>query len=319
MMSGAQQQPKPAHGKSLAKSTGKYHRARIRHFLFTIGPDRVSRGRIIRKHLDKQIEVREVTVTSPLWPRHADGMRIAHVSDFHLGDVLPLNQALAAVELVREQEPDFIACTGDVVDLHNHEAPALLKALAKVNAPLGTALVLGNHDELHDGEELANMACDAGIAVLRNEAMQITRNGAKLTIAGTNWAKSVSQCAANVDQAAGNFAHLLLSHNPRSFHRAIDLGIPLTLSGHTHGGQVAMKNRPKANLAIGYLRSAGLYVSGMSRLYVTTGVGAWFPLRVNCPAEVVMITMKHSDEQPPTRKDQRRVRRTRRRDLKPKT
>ena len=92
--------------------------------------------------------------------------------------------------------------------------------------------------------------------------------------------------------ACGDFAHLLLAHNPRAFVRAAEIGVPLTLAGHTHGGQVAIKNRPGLNLAVTQRFSAGLFECGGSHLYVTAGVGAWFPLRMNCPAEIVMITMR---------------------------
>jgi predicted MPP superfamily phosphohydrolase len=276
-----------------SKRTGKYQRARIRHFLFTVGPNTLSGGRIRRRHLAQDVVVREIEIASPRWPKHFDGMRIGHVSDFHLGHLLPLEKALEVVELVREQEPDLVACTGDVVDLDHHEAAPLLSALADISAPLGTALVLGNHDELHCGDTLSRMAEDAGLAVLRNEAIEIVHNGNRLRIAGIHWAKSAVTCARYVDATCGHDAELLLSHNPKAFMRAAELGIPLTLSGHTHGGQIAMKNRPNANLAIAHRHRAGLFAEGSSRLYVTSGVGAWFPLRINCPAEIAMITMKH--------------------------
>ena len=68
--------------------------------------------------------------------------------------------------------------------------------------------------------------------------------------------------------------------------------IPLTLSGHTHGGQVALKGRPDRNLAVAHRLSAGFYEREGSALFVTTGVGSWFPLRVHCPPEVVVLEMR---------------------------
>ena len=88
--------------------------------------------------------------------------------------------------------------------------------------------------------------------------------------------------------------HVLLCHNPKGFDHAAEIGIPLTLSGHTHGGQIARRNKPDANMAFAHKRSAGLYETGDCRLFVTVGIGAWFPLRMNCPAEVVVITMSSS-------------------------
>jgi predicted MPP superfamily phosphohydrolase len=283
----------------------------VRSFLFTVGPHRLTGGAITRRHLAKDIEVRELELSSPAWPIAFDGLRIGHVSDFHLGELLPLEQAIAITTRLAEQQPDLVACTGDVVDLHHHDAPMLLEALADINAPFGTSLVLGNHDELHCPDILSRMAIDAGLILLRNEAVQFNRGGDTLVVAGIDWAKSAVKCAKLVDHACGDAAHLLLAHNPRAFLRAVDIGVPLTLSGHTHGGQVAMKNRPEANLAATRRLSAGVYESGPSRLYVTSGVGAWFPLRVNCPAEIAIITMRHepSDDEEQPKRRRRRIRR----------
>ncbi len=267
----------------------RYRRARIRNFLFTVGPNRLTGGKINRRHLAQDFSVREVEVTSPSWPEAYDGLRIGHVSDFHLGELLPLERALDVIESLREQEPDLIACTGDIVDLHNAEAGPLLDALGAIDPPLGSFLVLGNHDELDDADELTRMATDAGLRVLRNEAVEINRKGEHLIIAGIDWARSAVACARAVDLACGDNAHLLLAHNPKAFIRAADLGVSVTLAGHTHGGQIAMRNRPNTNLALVHPHSSGLFGTNGSWLYVTTGVGAWFPLRVNCPAEVALV------------------------------
>lgn len=278
-----------------AKRKAKYRRARIRNFLFTVGPDRLTGGRFSRRHVAQEVAVREVEVATPRWPKAFDGLRIGHVSDFHLGQLLPLDRALNIVQQLKEQEPDLVACTGDVVDLHHDEVKPLLDALAAVDAPMGSTLVLGNHDELHCPDTVHRLGVEAGLLVLRNEAVEIGHNGAHLIIGGIDWARTADQCAKFVDiTTGGGDAHVLLSHNPKAFGRASMLNVPLTLSGHTHGGQIALKKFPNTNLAMTHRHSAGLFARGDSRLYVTTGIGAWFPLRVNCPAEIVMLTMRHS-------------------------
>jgi predicted MPP superfamily phosphohydrolase len=278
------------------KATNKYRRARIRNFLFTVGPNRLSGGRISRLHLAQNVVIREVEVASSRWPKAFDGMRIGHVSDFHLGELLPLDRALLVVEQLAAQEPDFVACTGVVVDLHNDDAGPLLRALADVGAPMGSALVLGNHDELHCPDTITQLGEAAGLMVLRNAAASIARNGENITVAGIDWAKSAVDCSRNIDRVCSGGADLLLAHNPRAFMRAAEVGIAMTLSGHTHGGQIAIKNRPNMSLALGHRHRAGLFSDGPSRMYVTAGVGAWFPLRVNCPAEIAMITLRHAEE-----------------------
>lgn len=283
-------------GKDTRGHKGRYHRARIRNFLFTLGPSRLTGGRITRRHLSRELLVHELEVFSPRWPEEFDGLRIGHVSDFHLGELLPIDRALAAVDLLAAQEPDLVACTGDVVDLHHDGVAPLLGALARIGAPLGTALVLGNHDELHCRDTVMRLASEAGLVMLHDDAVQITRNGAHLVVAGVSWARSAAACAARVERICDDDTHLLLAHNPKCFLRAAELGVPLTLSGHTHGGQVALKNRPNANLAIAHRHRAGLFRQGAARLFVTRGVGAWFPLRVNCPAEVAIVTMRSGVE-----------------------
>lgn len=284
------------HEGELRKKKAKYTRARVRNFIFTVGPNKLTRGRVAERHLASDVLIHEVVLGSPLWPAAFDNLRIAHVSDFHLGELLPLKRALAVIDQIAEQEPDFIACTGDVVDLHiTPDTGVLLQAMANIHAPLGTALVLGNHDELHCSETLAGMAIETGLLVLRDETACIKRNGHELNVAGTRWAKTLAQCASCVDRACNDQTDILLSHNPKSFVRAAEIAVPLTLAGHTHGGQIAMKNRPNTNLAMHSRFNAGVYTRGPARLYVTPGVGAWFPLRVNCPAEVAMITMRHQD------------------------
>ncbi|MHC5112981.1 MAG: metallophosphoesterase [Planctomycetota bacterium] len=275
------------------KRKARYRRARIRNFLFTVGPSRLSGGKISRRHLARDLEVRDITTASPAWPEPFDGLRIGHLSDFHLGELITIDRALEAVHLLAEQEPDLVACTGDVVDLHHEGAGPLLEAMAAIDAPLGTMLVLGNHDELHCPDTLSRMARDVGLVVLEDDAVRITRNGEALVVGGIGWENSAVGCARRLDRLRGDAVHVLLAHNPKAYLHASALGIPLTLSGHTHGGQVALKNRPNTSLALTHRHRAGLFEHGDSRLFVTTGVGAWFPLRVNCPAEVAVITMRH--------------------------
>lgn len=277
---------------SSKKPSGKFLRAKARHMLFTTGPNKLSKGRLFKNHFDQSLSLHETTIKTPLWPEAFNGLRIGHVSDFHLGDLMPIEQAKHAVELLAKQEPDLVVCTGDVVDLHIEGAEALLEALAEIQAPLGTMLVLGNHDELDCADTLSSMAINTGITLLRDATCQVQSGGNTLNIAGIDWAKSSKKCKQKVELVCDENTHVLLSHNPKAFKPASELNIPLTLSGHTHGGQMAMKKKKGANLAVAHRYSAGEYELRKSRLFVTVGVGAWFPLRVNCPAEVALLTMQ---------------------------
>ncbi len=270
----------------------KLKRAKFRHKLFTTGPNKLTRGKLFKKHFDQSIQVNEFSIHSPKWPESFNGLRIAHVSDFHLGDLMPLERALDIVALIEKQEPDLIACTGDIVDLHPCHVRELMDALASVPTTYGTYAVLGNHDELDRPQAIVDAGLDAGIHVLQDATCTIHRGEEVLRIAGIGWAKTEKQCEQKVEHTCTNETHLLLSHNPKAFGAAQAHSIPLTLSGHTHGGQIALPKKKRINLAAAHKYTEGLYQSGSSNLFVTVGVGAWFPLRINCPAEIAMLTVQ---------------------------
>lgn len=276
-----------------SKRSAKYRRAKWRHFLFTIGPNRLTGGRLLDRHHAGGVITRHIEIECPLWPRELDGVRIAHVSDFHIGDLLPLDKAVRVIEQLEEERPDMICNTGDVVDLDCIDVRPMFEAMRNLSPPLGNYLVLGNHDELDDPDLLRRMARESGITVLDNEAIRVEHESGAFTVGGIDWARTPEACSRQIDRAIGDgTVDLLLSHNPKAFDHASERGIPLVLSGHTHGGQVARKDRPDANLAIAHRRSAGLYEHGDSRLFVTVGVGAWFPVRMNCPAEIAILTVR---------------------------
>ena len=274
----------------------KLQRAKLRHKLFTTGPNKLSRGKLFKKHFDQSVQVNEVDIQSSGWPASFNGLRIAHISDFHLGDLMPLDRAKQVIAMTASQEPDLIACTGDVVDLHPVGVEAFMEALASVKTAYGTYLVLGNHDGLDNPKTIVDAALQTGIHVLQDSTCTVCRGKERLRIAGIGWAKSEKQCDAKVQNTCKSESHLLLSHNPKAFHAASKLSIPLTLSGHTHGGQIALPGKKRVNLAAAHKYSEGLYKEGDSNLYVTVGVGAWFPLRINCPAEIAMLTVRGSQQ-----------------------
>lgn len=282
-----------------SRSSGKFRRARLRHALFTRGADKLLGGRLLERHLDDTIELHPFDVELPRWPSELDGLRIGHLSDLHLGDLMPRTRVEEAVELLKEQCVDLVAFTGDAVDLEWQGVEHFFEALADIPAPLGRYVVLGNHDYLDNPEAVVSAARDAGLTVLLDEAISVeTDRGRPLRIAGTDWAKRLPECSEKVALVAGDGepeCDLLLSHNPKCFIEATRLGIPLTLAGHTHGGQIAIKGRPDRNLAVAHRLSAGFYERTGSVLFVTTGVGAWFPLRVHCPPEIAILKVRRGE------------------------
>ena len=289
---------------SKSGSSGKYRRARLRHALFTLAPDRLLGGRLLRRHLKNEVVVRRFEVPIPSWRSELDGLRIGHLSDLHMGDLMPGERVDEINQLLVEEQVDLVAFTGDAVDLDWKGIERFFDGMAAIPAPLGHFLVLGNHDHLDDPDAVVRAARDAGITVLMDEVaeLEVPERGT-MRIAGVDWSKRLQDCSqviaevCEVDDAksSSQACDLLLSHNPKGFIEAARQRIPLTLSGHTHGGQVAIKGRPDRNLAVAHRLSAGFYEREGSVLFVTTGVGSWFPLRVHCPPEVVVLELRQGD------------------------
>ena len=258
--------------------------------------------------------VREIEASSPAWPEEFEGLRIAHLSDCHLDTMKSLACAESVVREIASREPDFVACTGNVIDLQHAHARTLLDALANIGAPLGTALVLSNDDERHASHSVLQAVKDAGLMLLGNETFAISRNGSKLIIAGIRGATSAARCASQVEQSCDEFAHILLAHNPKAFGKAAELGIPLTLAGPAHHGHISLQVNAGDNLRPGGLRRHyGVFENGPSRLCVTIGGSRWLRPRNDNPTEFAMITMRHASqayivEEQPKKKRKRKKR-----------
>lgn len=272
---------------------GRLARAKLRHAVLTRLPDQIVGGALTRKHLAKPISIRKVELRVPNWPAKFDGVRMGHISDLHVGDLMPVSRALEAVDLLEKAKPDLIACTGDVVDLDVAGCEPVFAALGRLRASLGRYFVLGNHDLLDNPRRVLSLARQSGLSTLRGETV-IAPGG--LHIAGIDWARSLKDNAREVQSVVTDRSrpHVLLAHNPKAFREAARCNIPLTLAGHTHGGQFALlpSLRKTSRAASTRVLRAGHYHEGDSHLFITTGVGGWFPLRVNCPPEVVVITVR---------------------------
>jgi predicted MPP superfamily phosphohydrolase len=256
-----------------------------------------------------QIVERDVWLTA--LPDELDGLRIAHLSDLHVGHLFTPAKLTGVIEACGELGADLIAITGDFVDFSLNVLDSVLSAIGRLRAPLGVHLVPGNHDYLDDPPALLRRFEEAGLPMLLNRHIRLDCRGKSIAVGGIDWAGTTPKLAAMVRHAMATDDHqphtkpdlrLLLAHHPHAFDEAHRQGVDLTLSGHTHGGQLMLTKgrngkRPigLGNLAFRY--PAGLYRRGESRLYVTTGVGSWFPWRINAPAEIACLTL-HSGQQP---------------------
>jgi predicted MPP superfamily phosphohydrolase len=248
-------------------------------------------------HEPRHGRVREIALALPRWPAELDGLRVALIADLHAGaphvDERRVARLVAGVNL---HAPDLVVLLGDFIDrtvrgVRPVAPEAVARALGHLHAPLGVLAVLGNHDWLHDGERVAAALRAAGIRVLENEVADLGR----LHVAGVADARIREPDVAGTLRAVPDGAPvLLLSHDPDLFPRVPDR-VALTVSGHTHGGQVAIPllRRRVIPSRFGERYARGHVVEDGRHLYVTSGVGTTgWPVRLLAPPEVVILELR---------------------------
>ena len=227
-------------------------------------------------------------------PAGFEGLRIAHLSDLHAGPFLSEKRLERLALQVAETTPDLVVLTGDIVNSRPEEAPAVGRALAKIRAPLGIVAVLGNHDRFIDGDQVVAHLRAAGIEVLLNQGRTLTVRGESIWLCGVDdcWTKRADLARALEGRPPG-MPTLLLAHDPALFPEASRSWISLTLSGHTHGGQIALPGLRQSGLARTFTRFvAGLYQLGSARLLVSRGCGVVVPpIRVGVPPEAATVVL----------------------------
>ena len=257
-----------------------------------------------------KFEVRQLDYSSPKVPPAFDGYKVALFSDAHVGSYLTgRGQRLLAeaMDSLNALGPDLIVFTGDLQNVRAQEIAQHREALSSLKAPDGVMAVLGNHDyamyirgtdqEKATAEEATIRQIQTlGWDLLRNEHRCIARGGDTLVVGGMeNYGKppfpsrgSVEQTLQGVEE--GSFI-LLLEHDPYAWQHEIlpKSRAQLTLSGHTHGGQIKLGSfSPYAVIGGEY---EGLYHQGDRTLFVTRGLGGLIPLRVGATGEIVLITL----------------------------
>ena len=255
----------------------------------------------------EQFRIRRFTIALPSLPAALDGLTIAHVSDLHAGRFTEgevLRQIPAAVNDLRA---DLVLVTGDLINGALHEIPEGVDTVRRFDARSGVYMVEGNHDLFQGREAFESRVRASGIRLLVNEAEQLTVRGHPLELLGLRWGgpgefrsrprSSDAAINASLDEllAARNpeaFA-ILLAHHPHAFDRAAEAQLPLTLAGHTHGGQL-MLNAETGFGPMMFRYWSGLYTRGGSHLVVSNGVGNWFPLRTSAPAEIIHLTLRRA-------------------------
>jgi uncharacterized protein len=241
--------------------------------------------------------VERVVIPIPGLPPQLDGLTIVQMSDIHSGLFMTEAQMNEHVRSANELEPDIVALTGDFVSTSKEQVAPFINAISNLRAKRGVFGCLGNHDN-NSIERLTRGFEQNGFKLLRNRNEMIDIDGAKLNIIGVDYISRRST-PASLGQAIKGIpldgTTVLLAHSPNNFEEAARAGIDLTLSGHTHGGQIALSFAgliiAPARLATMYL--AGLFRIGDSHMYVNRGLGTTGPpIRINAPPEITHITLR---------------------------
>ena len=226
-------------------------------------------------------------------PKVFDGFRIVQLSDVHHGPFSSREQIERAIETANRLQPDIIALTGDYISKERQYAAPCAEMLGKLKARFGVYAVLGNHDHWVDAPLLTDLFRAEGITVLINEGMRFEQNGDTFWIAGVDDSMvGLEDISLALAGARDDEMRLLLAHNPIVLRRAVRAEVDLVLSGHTHGGQVAIRGerstaRPRKRAL------QGLWRQGNTQIYVNRGLGTVvLPIRYGCPPEISLLELR---------------------------
>ncbi|MGB8507571.1 MAG: metallophosphoesterase [Pyrinomonadaceae bacterium] len=229
-------------------------------------------------------------------PESFDNFRIGQLTDIHHSSLVPIEEVRRAVELANRTRPDVFVLTGDYTTGRRRYIEPCAAALGELKAPCGVWAVLGNHDHLTDAELTARALSGRGVNVLINASTVLRRGDETLQLTGVDdwgWGKADwPRAFYGLDLARPT---VLLSHEPAVFDVAETRGISLTISGHTHGGQIRL---PFIGAPVGYLSEefhylGGLYERGDARLYVSRGTGmTGLPIRLGARPEIAVLRLR---------------------------
>ena len=250
------------------------------------------------------LETTRQKIVLPRLPKAFHGFRIAQLSDIHIGPFMPQEQIRKYVAIANALKPHLTVVTGDFVTWDPATQHAVVDALAGLRAPFGVFGCLGNHDAWAGVQDsITEMLGRAGIHMLRQARVPLTINADAINLMGVDFqtlhrfgrSVGVPQFLMGVeDLIERGQVNILLSHNPDTFDRAAELGIDLSLAGHTHGGQASLEfispELAPSRLVTPYV--AGLFQKPGGMLYVNRGIGTiGIPIRLGAPPEITVFEL----------------------------
>jgi len=274
-------------------------------------------------------QVRRIEIPMANLPPALDGMRIAQISDIHLSGYMSRESVRRAVDMTNDLGADLAVVTGDFITGSADPIADCIEEVSRLHAPLGVWGCNGNHEIYAKAEDAAQeLFAQAGMKLLRQENAQLLFRGAKFNLIGVDYQRERNldghrtQVLTNVDALIRrDIPNILLSHNPNTFNRAAELGIELSLAGHTHGGQIQVEildhRLTPARFISDYIAglfqrslykpSGEIFVSrqpdtptsnpqaNAARLYVNRGLGTvGAPVRLGVPPEISLIVLRRA-------------------------
>ncbi len=245
----------------------------------------------------RHFRIREMSVPIPNLPPALDGLTIAHVTDLHVGQFTHGAILDEIVEATNALRADLVLSTGDLINFALKDLPAGLDVISRLRAEHGVFMCEGNHDLFENADEFRRRTRAAGIRLLVNESAVVSIRETPMQFLGLQWGAGhdahaiAGSMAELLRQKQADAFRVLLAHHPHAFDFAED--IPLTLAGHTHGGQLMATGELGCGPMF-FRYWSGLYRKAERAMVVSNGVGNWFPLRTRAPAEIIHLTLRRA-------------------------
>jgi uncharacterized protein len=244
-------------------------------------------------------------------PTGLDGLKIAQITDSHVGDFISGQDLSSAVKRLNDTKPDLLVMTGDLLD-DERQLDSSFAALAETTAPMGVIAILGNHEKYHGLPEILQKYKDEAkqtpIRLLVDESMPLTYNTTEFQVVGVDYPMPPNARGEHIEKPAEEnwmqysakkaFAHvkkdewiLCLTHHPNFFDFAAANNASLSLAGHTHGGQVLPLGYTVGRYQYDFYYLKGWFQKQQHQLFVSVGMGHVWPYRLGVPPEIVTFTL----------------------------